>query len=374
LADILRAKAQSINLTAFETLFEFLGMNFNIPEYVPYPCPSIYSDNTAHRQSTIINVVAYRAIALDFSLWSRTRTEIQCTHFEHFTTLLQTSRYKVFNMKQRVSSMDLVRKLLFALQADWYSQDVLVPLLEALKVAARASFDKDDTIKPMVSYLAANLPESKFEMEFFMLLCLCPNKCFGILASSGDRSPHSVISRFESKNPREKAEQVLLILTDILFSRPHYLKFASALPMARICLLLLGDRPSSVVATQILNLIGLSIQLSSSFNRKFELINGWLVLKTALPSVWDPQINKAAFDLLLGRLSVDIVSPTPTPLPSSASSSKSRMKFKEPKAPSTTVACTHILPIIISALQTGLTAMNHCYISDDEEGIVVLIF
>jgi hypothetical protein len=117
------------------------------------------------RQSTIVNVVAYRAIALDFSLWSRTRKEIQCTHLEHFAILLQTSKYKTFNMKQQLSSMGLVRKLLFALQADWYSQDILVPLLEALKVVTRANFDKDDTIKPMVSYLAANLPESKSGLD-----------------------------------------------------------------------------------------------------------------------------------------------------------------------------------------------------------------
>lgn len=114
-----------------------------------------------HRQSTIVNVVAYRAIALqvqvDLGLWSRTRKEIQCTHFEHFTTLLQTGKYKIFDVKQHLSSMGLVRKLLFALQAD------SVPLFEALKVAARASFDKEDTIKPMVSYLAANLPESKLK-------------------------------------------------------------------------------------------------------------------------------------------------------------------------------------------------------------------
>lgn len=155
---------------------------------------------------------------------------------------------------------------------------------------------------------------------------------------------------------------------DILPSRHYYLKFTSTLPMARICLLLLGDRPSPLVATQILNLIGLSIQMSSSFNRKFELISGWLVLKTVLPSVWDPQINRAAFDLLLGRFAVDIGPSTPTP--SSASSSKSRFKSKQPKAPSTTVSCTHILPIIISALQTGLTAVNHCYIADDEEGMI----
>ena len=99
------------------------------------------------------------------------------------------------------------------------------------------------------------------------------------------------------------------------------------------------------------------------------------MLKTVLPSVWDPQINKAAFDLLLGRLSMDISPSTPTPTPSSSSSSKSRMKSKQPpKAPSTTVSCTHILPVIISALQTGLTTMNHCYIADNDEGIVLSFF
>lgn len=32
LADILRKKCQLINMTGFETLFEFLGMNFKSPE------------------------------------------------------------------------------------------------------------------------------------------------------------------------------------------------------------------------------------------------------------------------------------------------------------------------------------------------------
>lgn len=36
LVDVFRGKAQLINLTAFEILFEFLGMNFNIPECVPH--------------------------------------------------------------------------------------------------------------------------------------------------------------------------------------------------------------------------------------------------------------------------------------------------------------------------------------------------
>ena len=61
------------------------------------------------------------------------------------------------------------------------------------------------------------------------------------------------------------------------------------------------------------------------------------MLKTVLPSVWDPQINKAAFDLLLGRLSVDIGPSTPTPSSASLSKSKSRLKSKQLMAPSMTV-------------------------------------
>ena len=35
LGDMLRSKAAIINLTTFETMFEFLGVNFSSPECVP---------------------------------------------------------------------------------------------------------------------------------------------------------------------------------------------------------------------------------------------------------------------------------------------------------------------------------------------------
>ena len=100
MADILCAKAHSINLTAFETLFEFMGLKFSLPQYlvllvvgtVPYPFLSC-------RYSTVNNLVAYKAIALDFLLWSRSRKEIQRSHLGHFTILVQTSRYRAFNVK-----------------------------------------------------------------------------------------------------------------------------------------------------------------------------------------------------------------------------------------------------------------------------------
>ena len=114
---------------------------------------------TSH--STIVNTVAYRAIALDFQLWSRTRQEIQLVHLEHFATLLDTSRHKRFNAKQRMSKMGVVRKLLFVLQTDWYPPNMQPFLLETLKVVAEANFSIDDAIRPLVSYLAANLHDSK---------------------------------------------------------------------------------------------------------------------------------------------------------------------------------------------------------------------
>lgn len=120
------------------------------------------NQNIFYRQSTIVNLGAYRAIALDFELWSRTRKEIQTGYFEHFTTLLETSRYKAFNVTQRFSKLGLVRKLLFALQTDWFSADMIPRLVEALGVACRADFSRDGTIRPVVSYLAANLHEGEF--------------------------------------------------------------------------------------------------------------------------------------------------------------------------------------------------------------------
>jgi hypothetical protein len=115
--------------------------------------------NGTNRQSTIVAKVAYRAIALDFELWSRTRKEIQRVYLEHFITLLQTSRFKRFNIRQRMSKMGIIRKLLFALQTNWYHHDMLPFIVEALRAMAQANFTQQDAIKPIVSYLAANLHE-----------------------------------------------------------------------------------------------------------------------------------------------------------------------------------------------------------------------
>jgi hypothetical protein len=144
------------------------------------------------------------------------------------------------------------------------------------------------------------------------------------------------MSRVDREHSQEKAEQVLECLTTILSSPGKLEKFSAALPLARICLLLLGEHPTSVVASQILLIIGLTLNHSSSFNRKFELVSGWSALRIALPGAWDPSVHVAAFDVLLGRFGSDI--------------HRSPQTFNPPK-----VSCPYILPAILCSLDRGLT-------------------
>ncbi|KAF4607270.1 hypothetical protein EYR38_001331 [Pleurotus pulmonarius] len=299
LADILRQKSQLINMTSFETLFEFLGVNFKTPD-----------------QSTVVNPIAYRAIALDFELWSRTKDEIQREYFAHFTTLLQTSRYRRFNSRQRFVKMGLVRKLLFAVQTDWYGRDDLPHLIDALKVVAEANFTKDEAIKPIVSYLAANLHEDLIGQP------------------DSPSSPLSIVSRLDQTGAREKAEHVFAALLSILSSSTSYTRFAVSLPHTRIPLLLLGDRPSPIIATRVLTLVGMSLHASPTFSRKFELISGWNVLKVVLPRAWDRNVNEAAFGILLGRGGANA------------------------NAGGNVVVCPQIVPAILCALKEGLESLS----------------
>lgn len=119
----------------------------------------LYLPTAVTRLSTVVNLLAYRAIALDFELWARTKQEIQHVYLEHFVILLKTSRFKRFNIKQHFVKLGLVRKLLFVLQTEWYQYDVTPFVVKALRNAAEADFTAEEAIKPIVSYLAANLHE-----------------------------------------------------------------------------------------------------------------------------------------------------------------------------------------------------------------------
>ncbi|KAG2135261.1 hypothetical protein DEU56DRAFT_888131 [Suillus clintonianus] len=266
LASTLKARSHLINMTSFEILFEFLGLNFRSPDL-----------------STVVNTIAYRAVALDFELWSKTSADIQRAHLEHFAFLLRASRYRKFNIKMRLSKLGIVRKLLFAIQSTWYPQESIPLVVNALVLVAQSSFTAEEAIKPIVSYIAAALAEES--------------------RSSYSSSPRSSMSRGDllRSSTRDKADQVLEALVSMMRIPSLHSKLADTLPMHRICLLLLGSHPSSHTACQVLGMLGLRLKASSSSGKNFELASGWDILKTVLPPVWDRNVHDAALDILPGR-------------------------------------------------------------------------
>lgn len=117
------------------------------------------------------------------------------------------------------------------------------------------------------------------------------------------------------------------MLVSLLSSSPQLLqKFAATVPFTRICLLLLGDRPSSAVAAEVLKLVRVSVDSSQTFVRKFELVSGWVILKNVLPYAWSKDVHQVAFDILLDYKGDD----------------------------KTIVRCPNIIPAIIASLHCGL--------------------
>lgn len=71
--------------------------------------------------------------------------------------ILLTSKFRHFNAKFRFVKFGAVKKLLFVLQTSMYRNEMIPEVISALAGIARQSFSTEATIKPIVSFLAANL-------------------------------------------------------------------------------------------------------------------------------------------------------------------------------------------------------------------------
>ncbi|CAE6467269.1 unnamed protein product [Rhizoctonia solani] len=268
LAQLLYEKAGLISVDIFNSLFEFLGLDFKTPS-----------------KSVVTNPQSYRAFALDIDLWARTNPTVQSAYFGHFSTLLSTSKLSRFTIKSKLAKLPVLKKLLLAVQLGIFRDEMEAQLVRALRVVANAIWTPE-AIKALVAYLAANLHTSQAGTAV-----LTPISTVSSLPPQPDKSVTA-----------QRAEFVLDAVVTILHSPPHLQRFCAALPASRILLLLLGERPTPVVAAHMLMLLGLMMNNSPSFGRKFELAHGWTVIRCVVPGAWDPSVHVAAFDLLFGRV------------------------------------------------------------------------
>ncbi|KAG8883750.1 hypothetical protein FRB97_005924 [Tulasnella sp. 331] len=306
LMSTLRRKITLINLQTFHLLFKLLGIDYSDPE-----------------GSTIINAVAYRTIALDFAFWSQVSPILGKLHLSHFQTVLQISRFKVFNAKSRFNKFGAVKRILFVLQTKMYSDELVEDLIDALMCIIRYNFSTDATIKPIVSYLAANLESAGTEPDWISLPSAVPS---------------NPVTPIEQSDSTRRAERVLDGLIALLHNEVYMTKFKASVPTARVCTLLLGSRPRPVVTAQILHLAGMILRDDPDFGRKLDAAHFFSLLKSVVPQSWDITVYIAAFDLLLGRSTASVRSPTPA-VP--------------------TVSCPQILPAIFATLEAALMEIVH---------------
>lgn len=55
---------------------------------------------------------------------------------------------------------------MYAIQVDWYQLEAVPWLVDTMRVIAQSDFSADNTVKPIVSYLAANLHAGKLDSFF----------------------------------------------------------------------------------------------------------------------------------------------------------------------------------------------------------------
>ncbi|KAG8936117.1 hypothetical protein FRC02_004435 [Tulasnella sp. 418] len=316
LMSILRPKALLLQEEGYEALLSLLGIDFRHPQ-----------------NSTITNPIAYRTIVLDFPFWAATSLLVQRRYAEHFSLLLQTSRFRAFNCsKSRFGSFGIINRLIVVLQTATFKEELIPKLVEILAMVAREIWSAESTIKPIIRYLAANLNVDDHLTE-------------GVQAAT----PSSiVINTLEKGVAHDRAEQVLEAFVNILTSSIHMNKFKSVLPLSRICLLLLGSNPTPVVASLVLALVNTVLIRDPSYARKLDYASVWDVFLSVLPGAWDPQVHVAAFDILLGR----------------------RTSEDQPQSTARTVACPQIFPAILAALDQGLRSLMNTPFMDHDSAQV----
>lgn len=118
-------------------------------------------DGTDSRSATVQCSAGYRAIGLNFELWSKAPLGVLSIYFAHFEDLLSKSKYKRFNVLRSFQKSGIVRKLLFALRSGLFEPAAVPLAVDTLQLALAVRWSAEDAIKPVFSYLVSALCQSE---------------------------------------------------------------------------------------------------------------------------------------------------------------------------------------------------------------------
>lgn len=88
-------------------------------------------ESSGHRNApdsstaTVHNSAAYRALGLEFELWSHASLGVVTLYLQHFENLLSASKHARYNVLRTFQKAAMVRKMLYALRSGYFDLEVV---------------------------------------------------------------------------------------------------------------------------------------------------------------------------------------------------------------------------------------------------------
>ncbi|WRT68074.1 uncharacterized protein IL334_005049 [Kwoniella shivajii] len=261
LAAILRPKmSQLFDEQCAKILLSMLGINMDKPA-----------------TATVHNSVAYRAIGLEFELWSYASDDVVRFYLKHFEYLLSTSKHKRFNVLRTFQKSAVVKKMLYALRSGLFDLEVVPDVVDALRLALDARWSGEDAIKPVFSYLVS---------------ALCQNNMSFTLNPASEPPPYQV-----------PAALILSMVDTLCSDKSRLKKLNKSLALHRLLVIFLSSNSSYYVVIPCLELLEKCITTSGAdnFQRSFESEGGFALLATTLAPIWRSDIQTMVIRIMLSE-------------------------------------------------------------------------
>lgn len=240
------------------------------------------------RLATVHNSAAYRALGLEFELWSLAPLDVLNLYFSHFDYLLSKSQYRRYNLLRTFQKSNIVRKLLFAVRSGLFEEDALPPAVATLRLALVSRWSAEESIKPIFAYLVSALCQSGY--------------CFKGSADPPDVAPAELITTAQPTQSQLPASLILDMMADVLHNQKRLVKLNKSLSLHRLLVVFLQSNPAPFVAYPCLDILAhcLSTPGLESFQRSFESEGGFALLAKVLAPIWNDAVQETIFRMVFG--------------------------------------------------------------------------
>ncbi|AFR98636.2 hypothetical protein C343_06613 [Cryptococcus neoformans C23] len=260
LAAILRPKAAMfLDEACTKTIMAMLGINMDKPG-----------------SATVHNSVAYRALGLEFELWSYASDDVIRYYLQHFKHLLVTSKHKRFNILRTFQKSAMVKKMLYTLRSGLFAIEVVPDVVDTLRLALEARWSGENGIKPIFSYLVS---------------ALCQNNMAFSVTVSNEPPPYQL-----------PAALILAKLAELCHNPTRLTKLNRSVALHRLLVIFLSSNSSPFVVYPCLDLLQHCFTTPGleTFQRSFESEGGFALLARILPPVWTFEIQVIVMKMVLG--------------------------------------------------------------------------